>query len=59
MEKCEACDGPLACLGNLGVRVWYRCRNCGLDQSAVEHGELGIITETDDEEELEDASDDR
>lgn len=30
---CPACDGPGVLLGQLGSRIHYRCRNCGLDFS--------------------------
>jgi hypothetical protein len=30
---CAACGGMLVYMGNLGDRLHYRCRNCGLDQS--------------------------
>lgn len=28
---CPACDGPGVLLGQLGNRIHYRCRNCGMD----------------------------
>lgn len=34
--RCSYCDGPLVHLGNLGNLSWYRCRDCGMDQS--KHG---------------------
>lgn len=34
--RCSYCDGPLVSLGNLGNLSWYRCRDCGMDQS--KHG---------------------
>jgi len=27
--ECPVCNGESVCLGELGVMVWYRCRNCG------------------------------
>ena len=33
MLGCEVCGGPLVVLGTLGTRDWFRCRNCGADQS--------------------------
>lgn len=30
---CNACGGPLNVLGQLGMLLQYRCRNCGLDQT--------------------------
>jgi len=30
---CPACDGPGVLLGQLGSRIHYRCRNCGVDFS--------------------------
>ena len=30
--KCSVCGGSLVHLGDLGNLVWYRCRNCGMDQ---------------------------
>ena len=30
---CSLCGGPLEELGNLGAKKWYRCRNCGADES--------------------------
>lgn len=32
-DPCSACGGPLVYVGTLGNRAWFRCRNCGLDQS--------------------------
>lgn len=32
---CVACTGPLVELGQLGSRLHFRCRSCGLDQSIV------------------------
>jgi hypothetical protein len=29
---CGICRGPLVPLGRLGNLMWYRCRNCGMDQ---------------------------
>lgn len=31
--QCPACGGPSTMLGQLGHRVHYRCRNCGMDHS--------------------------
>ena len=31
--SCEICGGGLMWLGNLGSVTWWRCRNCGMDQS--------------------------
>ncbi|HEY5990610.1 MAG TPA: hypothetical protein VIV12_30090 [Streptosporangiaceae bacterium] len=31
--SCALCAGPLVPLGALGTRLWYRCRDCGIDQS--------------------------
>ncbi len=28
---CAQCGGPLGLLGNLGLKTWARCRNCGWD----------------------------
>jgi hypothetical protein len=33
MSCCPLCSGPLLYLGQLGRRLQYRCRNCGLDCS--------------------------
>jgi hypothetical protein len=33
MRSCKVCNGPLILLGSLGMRVWCRCRDCGIDQS--------------------------
>lgn len=33
MNPCECCGGPLSSLGRLGYLDWFRCRDCGLDQS--------------------------
>ena len=30
---CSSCGGYLAELGNLGNKTWYRCRNCGMEES--------------------------
>lgn len=32
--SCDYCGGPLTVLGWFGRLVRYRCRNCGMDQSA-------------------------
>lgn len=32
---CGACGGPVTGLGTLGRRVWFRCRDCGLDGSVL------------------------
>lgn len=34
--ECPTCGGPGVSLGNLGKRVHYRCRNCGIDFSHEE-----------------------
>src|SRR5208282_2536561 len=31
--QCPQCGGPSTMLGQLGNRVHYRCRNCGMDHS--------------------------
>jgi hypothetical protein len=28
---CPACDGESYKIGQLGNRIWYRCRRCGID----------------------------
>jgi hypothetical protein len=33
MNGCGRCGGPLVELEALGLRTWYRCRDCGMDQS--------------------------
>lgn len=33
---CPMCDGPGVLLGQLGQRVHYRCRNCGMDYSTLD-----------------------
>ena len=33
---CCGCSGPLTLLGALGRLTWWRCRDCGLDQSTRE-----------------------
>jgi len=32
--ECPECGGPLAELGSLGSKTWYRCQNCGMDSSS-------------------------
>ena len=32
MATCIMCGGPTYRLGMLGNTLWYRCRNCGIDQ---------------------------
>ena len=32
-DTCSACGGELTYMGALGFKRWYRCRNCGVDQS--------------------------
>jgi hypothetical protein len=34
MTGCPVCGGPGVLLGQLGRRVHFRCRNCGMDFSA-------------------------
>ena len=29
----DFCRGPLMFLGQLGILRWFRCRDCGMDQS--------------------------
>jgi hypothetical protein len=36
MRICKVCGGPLMFLGKLGKRLWFRCRNCGLEFSVEE-----------------------
>lgn len=31
--RCSMCDGKLMLLGQLGERVHFRCKNCGMDIS--------------------------
>ena len=35
-HECFFCHGVLMSLGVLGDREWYRCRQCGLDQTVGE-----------------------
>jgi hypothetical protein len=37
--KCPVCGGSLALLGQLGPLLWFRCINCGLDQSCISNKE--------------------
>jgi hypothetical protein len=32
LPACAACGGDTTILGELGRRLWLRCRYCGLDQ---------------------------
>ena len=32
-DRCETCGGPLVYLGDLGSLMWFKCRNCGLEQN--------------------------
>lgn len=34
-DSCTLCDGPIAYLGQLGRRTWFRCIACGLEQSST------------------------
>jgi tRNA(Ile2) C34 agmatinyltransferase TiaS len=34
-EQCLTCDGDLTLMGSLGQRVWFRCRDCGLEQFRI------------------------
>ena len=34
--ECEFCGGPPTIIGRLGLRTWFRCRNCGMDYSTTE-----------------------
>ena len=36
--QCPMCGGSSTMLGQLGNRVHYRCRNCGMDHSSEGHG---------------------
>lgn len=36
---CTLCGGPLVILGQLGRLMWYRCRDCGMDQNHPADGE--------------------
>jgi len=31
--QCGVCDGELQFLGQMGQKIWFRCRACGMDQS--------------------------
>ena len=31
--NCKMCGGEAVRMGQLGDRVWYRCRDCGWEQS--------------------------
>lgn len=35
IDSCTLCNGPLAYLGQLGRRTWYRCIACGMEQSST------------------------
>jgi hypothetical protein len=28
---CPSCDGPGYLMGGLGMLLWFRCRNCGIE----------------------------
>jgi DNA-directed RNA polymerase subunit RPC12/RpoP len=30
-NECLTCGGPLRVLGQLGYRIYYRCRDCGYE----------------------------
>jgi tRNA(Ile2) C34 agmatinyltransferase TiaS len=32
-EHCEMCGGPAMSMGILGDAEWFRCRNCGWENS--------------------------
>lgn len=32
---CSLCGGPGVLLGRLGPRLWWRCRDCGIDFSTA------------------------
>jgi hypothetical protein len=36
MNTCPSCGGEGTLLGQLGKRIHYRCRSCGIDFSSVE-----------------------
>ncbi len=46
---CEACNGELILLGSLGKREWFRCRDCGVDQSRTVVATIKEIVEQDQE----------
>lgn len=33
--NCCMCDGDLYLIGTLGNRDWYKCRDCGMEQSTL------------------------
>lgn len=45
--NCAACGGPLVGLGALGDLHWFRCRNCGMDQSINHHEDDAELHEGD------------
>jgi hypothetical protein len=34
LHHCSLCGGDLVWMGNLGNRMHFRCRNCGIDSSS-------------------------
>lgn len=46
MAECITCGGELVPMGSLGKKQWYRCRNCGMDQSReVENPKRVMVSE--------------
>lgn len=39
-ERCAVCEGELVYLGQLGTRLHFRCRHCGMEQSRTEEEDL-------------------
>ena len=33
IHHCPMCDGPGTIMGALGNKLWFRCRDCGIDFS--------------------------
>lgn len=47
--SCAVCGGDLTLLGKMGRLVWFRCRDCGMDQSTEDDGSiLGLLDEEED-----------
>ena len=52
-EPCSRCGGEMGVMGMLGMRLWARCRGCGIEESEIaitpEEMELALALLADDQ----------
>ena len=56
--ECKMCGGECGFMGSLGPKLWFRCINCGADQSFSPEDEQPLQDNEDDDDDWQDDHDD-